>query len=149
MAKYDNIIGKRLLEVNEKPEQLTLIFEDGEYLIVYVKNGKLYIESSDMETNKHYLGLFAGAFLIIFASIGIIDYLANPEELTISSYNLLGQLIAQIFGEVGYHSFMAKMLPFLLLAGIFTFIFSIKSILDKYMKHRSLTSNKDNNLSPW
>ena len=37
MAKYDNIIGKRLLEVNEKPEQLTLIFEDGEYLIVYVK----------------------------------------------------------------------------------------------------------------
>jgi hypothetical protein len=132
VVKYDNIIGKRLLEVNEKPEQLTLIFEDGEYLIVYVKNGKLYIESSDTETNKHYLGLFAGAFLIIFGLIGSIYFLTNPED----------------FSE-GYHLFMSRMFALLLLAGIFTFIFSIKSILDKYMKHRSLTSNKDNNLSPW
>jgi hypothetical protein len=37
MAKYNNIIGKRSLEVNERPEQLTLIFEGGEYLMVYEK----------------------------------------------------------------------------------------------------------------
>jgi hypothetical protein len=129
MAKYNNIIGKRLLEVNEKPEQLTLIFEDGGYLIVYVKNGKLYIESSDMETNKHYLGLFTGMFLIIFGLIGSIYFLTNPED----------------FSE-GYHIFMSRMFALLFLIGVFTFIFSIQPILDKYMKRRSLTSNKDNKL---
>jgi len=129
MAKYNNIIGKRLLEVNERPEQLTLIFEDGEYLIVYVKKGKLYTESSDTETNKHYLGLFTGMFLIIFGLIGSIYFLTNPED----------------FSE-GYHLFMSRMFALLLLAGVFIFIFSIKSISDKYMKRRSLTSNKNNKL---
>ncbi|MDT7865228.1 MAG: hypothetical protein RQ922_05050, partial [Thermoproteota archaeon] len=97
--------------------------------IVYVKNGKLYIESSDTETNKHYLGLFTGAFLIIFGLIGGIYFLTNPED----------------FSE-GYHLFMSRMFALLLLAGVFIFIFSIKSISDKYMKRRSLTSNKNNKL---
>jgi hypothetical protein len=127
--KYNNIIGKRLLEVNERPEQLTLIFEGGKYLMVYVKNGKLYLESSDTKINKHYLGLFAGMFLIIFGLIGGIYFLTNPED----------------FSE-GYHIFMSRMFALLFLIGVFTFIFSIQPILDKYMKRRSLTSNKDNKL---
>jgi hypothetical protein len=96
MAKYNNIIGKRLLEVNERPEQLTLIFEDGEYLMVYVKNGKLYLESSDTKINKPKLGLFAGMFLIIFGLIGSIYFLTNPED----------------FSE-GYHIFMLRMFALL------------------------------------
>jgi len=38
MAKHDDIIGKKLLEVEEKPERLTLFFEDNWYLIIYKKN---------------------------------------------------------------------------------------------------------------
>lgn len=45
MAKYDGVIGKKLLTVDEKPNEITLIFEDNRYLIVYLKEGKLETES--------------------------------------------------------------------------------------------------------
>ena len=45
MAKYDGVIGRRLLVVDEKPNEITLVFEDNRYLVIYLKEGKLYTES--------------------------------------------------------------------------------------------------------
>jgi hypothetical protein len=45
MAKYDGILEKRLLTVEEKENELTLVFEDNRYLFVSLKNGKLSLES--------------------------------------------------------------------------------------------------------
>jgi hypothetical protein len=45
MAKYDGIIGKALLTVTEKENELTLVFADNRYLFVTVENGKLKTES--------------------------------------------------------------------------------------------------------
>jgi hypothetical protein len=45
MAKYDGIIEKRLLTVEEKENELTLVFEDNRYLFVSLKDGKLHLES--------------------------------------------------------------------------------------------------------
>lgn len=45
MAKYDGIRGQELMEVEEKENELTLIFKDNRYLFVRVENGKLITES--------------------------------------------------------------------------------------------------------
>ena len=41
MAKFDGIIGKALLTVSEKENELTLVFADNRYLFVSLENGKL------------------------------------------------------------------------------------------------------------
>lgn len=45
MAKYDGIIGHDVLAVEEKENELTLIFRDNRYLFVRVVDGKLATES--------------------------------------------------------------------------------------------------------
>ena len=45
MAKYDGIKGQELLEVDEKENELVLIFKDNRYLFVRVENCKLVTES--------------------------------------------------------------------------------------------------------
>jgi hypothetical protein len=149
MAKHDDIIGKKLLEVEEKPERLTLFFEDNWYLIIYKKDGKLYAERVHAKINEQILlivGLLAGMFLTIISSILIIYLIAKPEIPLEPVFSRLGHAIAQTFGKEGYSLSTLAILVFFLLMGIFVLILSAKSILDKYMKHRSLTSNKDNKL---
>ena len=41
MAKFDGIIGKALLTVEEKENELTLVFADNRYLFVKLDGGKL------------------------------------------------------------------------------------------------------------
>jgi hypothetical protein len=41
MAKYDGIVGKALLTVEEKDNELTLVFADNRYLFVKLENGKI------------------------------------------------------------------------------------------------------------
>ncbi len=41
MAKFDGIVGKALLTVTEKDDELTLVFADNRYLFVTLENGKL------------------------------------------------------------------------------------------------------------
>jgi hypothetical protein len=41
MAKFDGIVGKALLTVEEKENELTLVFADNRYLFVKLENGKL------------------------------------------------------------------------------------------------------------
>lgn len=45
MAKFDGIVGKALLTVEEKENELTLVFADNRYLFVKLENGKLASES--------------------------------------------------------------------------------------------------------
>jgi hypothetical protein len=45
MAKFDGIIGKALLTVTEKENELTLVFADNRYLFVTMENGKVKAES--------------------------------------------------------------------------------------------------------
>lgn len=45
MAKFDGIVGKALLSVTEKENELTLIFADNRYLFVSLDNGKLKSDS--------------------------------------------------------------------------------------------------------
>jgi hypothetical protein len=45
MAKFDGIIGKGLLTVEEKENELTLVFADNRFLFVKLENGKLHSES--------------------------------------------------------------------------------------------------------
>lgn len=45
MAKYDGIIGQDLLTVEEKENEITLIFRDNRYLFVRLVNGQLQTES--------------------------------------------------------------------------------------------------------
>ncbi|MGD0145607.1 MAG: hypothetical protein ABSB53_01985 [Nitrososphaerales archaeon] len=45
MVKFDGIVGKALLTVNEKENELTLIFADNRYLFVTLENGKLKSDS--------------------------------------------------------------------------------------------------------
>ena len=45
MAKFDGIIGKNLLTVTEKENELTLVFGDNRYLFVVLENGKLKADS--------------------------------------------------------------------------------------------------------
>jgi hypothetical protein len=149
MAKHDDIIGKKLLEVEEKPERLTLIFEDNWYLIIYKRDGKLYAERVHAKINELIfliVGLLAGTFFTIISSILIIYLIAKPEIPLEPVFSPLGYAIAQTFGKEGYSLSTLAIFVFFLLMGIFVLILSAKSILDKYMKRRSLTSNKDNKL---
>lgn len=41
MAKFDGIVGKALLTVEEKENELTLVFADNRYLFVKLENGTL------------------------------------------------------------------------------------------------------------
>ncbi|BBE41490.1 MAG: hypothetical protein ACP5RJ_01665 [Conexivisphaera sp.] len=45
MAKYDGVRGQVLLEVEERENELVLIFQDNRFLFVRVENGKLVTES--------------------------------------------------------------------------------------------------------
>jgi hypothetical protein len=45
MAKFDGIVGKALLTVEEKENELTLVFADNRYLFVKLENGKLRSDS--------------------------------------------------------------------------------------------------------
>jgi hypothetical protein len=45
MAKFDGIKGQELLDVEEKDNELTLIFKDNRYLFVNMENGKLQSDS--------------------------------------------------------------------------------------------------------
>ncbi|WP_458744017.1 hypothetical protein [Candidatus Nitrosocosmicus sp. T] len=45
MAKFDGIKGQELLDVEEKDNELTLIFKDNRYLFVKMENGKLQSDS--------------------------------------------------------------------------------------------------------
>ena len=45
MAKFDGIVGKALLAVEEKENELTLVFADNRYLFVKLDAGKLHAES--------------------------------------------------------------------------------------------------------
>ena len=41
MAKFDGIVGKALLTVEEKEGEITLVFADNRYLFVKLEGGKL------------------------------------------------------------------------------------------------------------
>ncbi len=45
MAKFDGIVGKALLTVEEKENELTLVFADNRFLFVKLDNGKLRADS--------------------------------------------------------------------------------------------------------
>lgn len=45
MAKFDSIVGKALLTVEEKENELTLVFADNRFLFVKLENEKLKIDS--------------------------------------------------------------------------------------------------------
>lgn len=45
MTKYDGIKGQELLDVEEKDNELTLIFKDNRFLFVKNENGKLVSDS--------------------------------------------------------------------------------------------------------
>lgn len=45
MAKYDGVRGQVLLEVEERGNELVLIFQDNRFLFVRVEDGKLVTES--------------------------------------------------------------------------------------------------------
>jgi hypothetical protein len=45
MAKFDGIKGQELLDVEEKRDEITLIFKDNRYLFVKVQNGQLMVDS--------------------------------------------------------------------------------------------------------
>jgi hypothetical protein len=45
MVKFDGIVGKALLTVEEKENELTLIFADNRFLFVKMEDGKLKTES--------------------------------------------------------------------------------------------------------
>jgi len=45
MAKFDGVVGKALLSVTEKENEITLVFADNRYLFVTLESGKLKSES--------------------------------------------------------------------------------------------------------
>ncbi len=45
MAKFDGIKGQELMDVEEKDNELILIFKDNRYLFIRVENGRLVSES--------------------------------------------------------------------------------------------------------
>ena len=45
LVKFDGIVGKALLTVEEKENELTLVFADNRYLFVKLENGKLQSNS--------------------------------------------------------------------------------------------------------
>lgn len=45
MVKFDGIKGQELLDVEEKNDEITLIFKDNRYLFIKMENGKLISDS--------------------------------------------------------------------------------------------------------
>lgn len=45
MAKFDGIKGQELLDVEDKDNELTLIFKDNRYLFIKIENGKIICDS--------------------------------------------------------------------------------------------------------
>ena len=45
MVKFDGIKGQELLDVEEKKDEVTLIFKDNRYLFVKIQNGRLEVDS--------------------------------------------------------------------------------------------------------
>lgn len=45
MAKFDGVIGQKVMSVTEKDNELTVVLEDNRYLFVRVKGGNLEVES--------------------------------------------------------------------------------------------------------
>jgi len=45
MAKFDGIIGKAVLTVTEKENELTIVFADNRFLFVTLEGGKIKTES--------------------------------------------------------------------------------------------------------
>ncbi|MGI0038040.1 MAG: hypothetical protein ACRD99_06755 [Nitrososphaera sp.] len=45
MVKFDGIKGQELLDVEEKKNEITLIFKDNRFLFVKLQNGQLVIDS--------------------------------------------------------------------------------------------------------
>ncbi len=45
MAKFDGVKGQELLDVEEKKDEITLIFKDNRFLFVKVQNGLLVVDS--------------------------------------------------------------------------------------------------------
>lgn len=45
MAKYDGLRGQELLEVEEKNDEITLIFKDNRFLFIKLENGKMVTTS--------------------------------------------------------------------------------------------------------
>jgi hypothetical protein len=45
MTKFDGIKGQELLDVEEDPTEITLIFKDNRFLFVKIENGNLVTES--------------------------------------------------------------------------------------------------------
>jgi hypothetical protein len=45
MTKFDGIKGQELLDVEEEPMEITMIFKDNRFLFVKIENGNLVTES--------------------------------------------------------------------------------------------------------
>ncbi|HKG30762.1 MAG TPA: hypothetical protein VKA91_05780 [Nitrososphaeraceae archaeon] len=45
MAKFDGIKGQELLDVEEKKNEITLIFKDNRFLFLKIENGNLVSDS--------------------------------------------------------------------------------------------------------
>jgi hypothetical protein len=45
MVKFDGIKGQELLDVEEKKNEVTLIFKDNRYLFVKLQDGQLVVDS--------------------------------------------------------------------------------------------------------
>lgn len=45
MAKFDGVVGHDVLSVDEKENELTIVFRDNRFIFVKVDNGKLVVES--------------------------------------------------------------------------------------------------------
>ena len=45
MAKFDGLRGQELLEVEEKYNEVTLIFKDNRFLFIKLENGKMVTTS--------------------------------------------------------------------------------------------------------
>ena len=45
MAKFDGIKGQELLDVEEKNNEITLIFKDNRYLFIKMENEKIICDS--------------------------------------------------------------------------------------------------------
>ena len=45
MTKFDGIKGQELLDVEEEPMEITMIFKDNRFLFIKIENGNLVAES--------------------------------------------------------------------------------------------------------
>jgi hypothetical protein len=45
MAKFDGIKGQELLDVEESPKEITMIFKDNRFLFIKIEDGKLATDS--------------------------------------------------------------------------------------------------------